>query len=130
MTQLMGVHRHACRMACYGVQGKVTKAVDVYSFAMIMIELFTGERLFKGMEAHQLMFLVRVTALCSFSMLYHHYLLAGSSRGGKAAQLPYLFFAQCFASWPASWTTYHTVVKASQPYSNTGNLDLYLDPNL
>ncbi|KAK9842451.1 hypothetical protein WJX81_000763 [Elliptochloris bilobata] len=39
-------------------QGKVTKSVDVYSFAMIMIELYTGERLFKGMEAHQLMYLV------------------------------------------------------------------------
>ena len=43
----------------------MTKAVDVYSFAMIMIELFTGERLFKGMEAHQLMFLVRIAAQCS-----------------------------------------------------------------
>lgn len=49
------------------MQGKVTKAVDVYSFAMIMIELFTGERLFKGMEAHQLMFLVRITARCLIS---------------------------------------------------------------
>ena len=29
------------------------------SFAMIMIELYTGERLFKGLEVHQLMYLAR-----------------------------------------------------------------------
>ena len=46
----------------------MTKAVDVYSFAMIMIELYTSERLFKGMEAHQLMFLVRIAANAHF---YH-----------------------------------------------------------
>ena len=34
------------------------RAHDARSFAMIMVELFTGERLFKGMEAHQVMYQV------------------------------------------------------------------------
>ena len=42
------------------------------SFAMIMIELYTGERLFKGMEAHQLMFLVRPTAQRSSALPTEH----------------------------------------------------------
>eukprot|EP00884_Botryococcus_braunii_P017569 jgi/Botrbrau1/4496/Bobra.0220s0029.1 len=38
--------------------GKMTKQVDIYSFGMIMHELYTGELVFKGMSATQVMFKV------------------------------------------------------------------------
>jgi serine/threonine protein kinase len=34
-------------------KGKMTRAADVYSFAMIMVELFTGKRLFEGLAQQQ-----------------------------------------------------------------------------
>ena len=33
--------------------GKMTRACDVYSFAMIMVELFTCRRLFEGLQQQQ-----------------------------------------------------------------------------
>ena len=33
--------------------GKMTRACDVYSFAMIMVELFTCRRLFDGLQQQQ-----------------------------------------------------------------------------
>ena len=33
--------------------GKMTKAVDVYSFAIIMLELFSGDMVFRGMSSSQ-----------------------------------------------------------------------------
>jgi serine/threonine protein kinase len=35
--------------------GKMTKQVDVYSFAIIMHELYTGEIVFRGMSATQVL---------------------------------------------------------------------------
>jgi len=34
-------------------KGKMTRAADVYSFAMIMVELFTCKRLFEGLAQQQ-----------------------------------------------------------------------------
>ena len=34
-------------------EGKLTKAADVYSFAMIMWEMFSGTALFRGMNSSQ-----------------------------------------------------------------------------
>ncbi len=34
-------------------KGKMTKAVDVYSFAIIMLELFMGDLAFRGMSSSQ-----------------------------------------------------------------------------
>lgn len=34
-------------------QGKLTKAADVYSFAMIMWEMYSGTALFRGMNSSQ-----------------------------------------------------------------------------
>ena len=34
-------------------EGRVTRASDVYSFAMIMLELITGERVFDGFTSSQ-----------------------------------------------------------------------------
>ncbi|BDA40615.1 probable LIM domain-containing serine/threonine-protein ki at C-terminar half [Coccomyxa sp. Obi] len=39
-------------------KGKMTRAADVYSFAMIMVELFTCKRLFEGLAQQQIMFQV------------------------------------------------------------------------
>lgn len=39
--------------------GKAEAVLAPPSFAMIMIELYTGEQLFKGLEVHQLMYLAR-----------------------------------------------------------------------
>lgn len=33
--------------------GKMTKSVDVYSFAIIMLELFMGDMVFRGMSSSQ-----------------------------------------------------------------------------
>ena len=38
-------------------KGKMTRAADVYSFAMIMVELFTCKRLFEGLAQQQVPFL-------------------------------------------------------------------------
>ncbi len=35
------------------MEGKMTKAADVYSFAMLMHELLTGQQLFEGMRQSQ-----------------------------------------------------------------------------
>jgi serine/threonine protein kinase len=35
------------------MEGRMTKAADVYSFAMIMWELLTGRKLFEGMRQSQ-----------------------------------------------------------------------------
>ena len=35
------------------LEGKMTKAADVYGFAMMAWELFTGEQLFKGLRQSQ-----------------------------------------------------------------------------
>ncbi len=34
-------------------KGKMTRSADVYSFAMIMVELFTCKRLFEGLAQQQ-----------------------------------------------------------------------------
>lgn len=34
-------------------RGKMTRAADVYSFAMIMVELYTCKRLFEGLAQQQ-----------------------------------------------------------------------------
>lgn len=34
-------------------KGKMTRAADVYSFAMIMVELYTCKRLFEGLAQQQ-----------------------------------------------------------------------------
>ncbi len=34
-------------------QGKLTKAADVYSFAMMMWEMYSGTALFRGMSSSQ-----------------------------------------------------------------------------
>ena len=34
-------------------EGKLTKAADVYSFAMIMWEMYSGTALFRGMNSSQ-----------------------------------------------------------------------------
>ena len=34
-------------------EGKLTKAADVYSFAMIMWEIYSGTALFRGMNSSQ-----------------------------------------------------------------------------
>jgi serine/threonine protein kinase len=34
-------------------QGKLTKAADVYSFAMMMWEIYTGTALFRGLNSSQ-----------------------------------------------------------------------------
>jgi serine/threonine protein kinase len=34
-------------------KGKMTRAADVYSFSMIMVELFTCKRLFEGLAQQQ-----------------------------------------------------------------------------
>ncbi|CAL5225265.1 g8059 [Coccomyxa viridis] len=39
-------------------KGKMTRAADVYSFAMIMVELFTCKRLFEGLAQQQIMYQV------------------------------------------------------------------------
>ena len=36
-------------------KGKMTRAADVYSFAMIMVELFTCKRLFEGLAQQQVL---------------------------------------------------------------------------
>jgi len=33
--------------------GRMTKAVDVYSFAIIMVELFAGDMVYRGMSSSQ-----------------------------------------------------------------------------
>ena len=33
--------------------GRVTRATDIYSFAMIMMELYTGRQLFEGLRSQQ-----------------------------------------------------------------------------
>ncbi len=38
-------------------KGKMTRAADVYSFAMIMVELFTCKRLFEGLAQQQVLLL-------------------------------------------------------------------------
>ena len=38
------------------MEGKMTKAADVYSFAMLMHELLTGQQLFEGMRQSQVSF--------------------------------------------------------------------------
>lgn len=43
--------------------GSLSMAADVYSFAMIMLELWTGETIYKEFPAHQ----VRGKALISFN---------------------------------------------------------------
>ena len=45
------------------MEGKMTKAADVYSFAMLMHELLTGQQLFEGMRQSQ----VRAVTLASIS---------------------------------------------------------------
>ena len=35
------------------LEGKMTKAADVYGFAMLALELFTGDQLFKGLRQSQ-----------------------------------------------------------------------------
>lgn len=35
------------------LEGKMTKAADVYGFAMLAWELFTGDQLFKGLRQSQ-----------------------------------------------------------------------------
>ena len=45
------------------MEGKMTKAADVYSFAMLMHELLTGQQLFEGMRQSQ------VRAVISASIL-------------------------------------------------------------
>ena len=37
-------------------EGKLTKAADVYSFAMIMWEMYSGTALFRGMSSSQVGF--------------------------------------------------------------------------
>ena len=37
-------------------EGKLTKAADVYSFAMIMWEMYSGTALFRGMNSSQVGF--------------------------------------------------------------------------
>lgn len=39
-------------------KGKMTRAADVYSFAMIMVELFTCKRLFEGLAQQQVILFV------------------------------------------------------------------------
>ncbi|KAK9916935.1 hypothetical protein WJX75_008980 [Coccomyxa subellipsoidea] len=39
-------------------KGKMTRAADVYSFSMIMVELFTCKRLFEGLAQQQIMYQV------------------------------------------------------------------------
>ena len=34
-------------------KGRVSKAADVYSFAMLMLELWTGEIIYRGIMYHQ-----------------------------------------------------------------------------
>jgi len=55
-------------------KGKMTRAADVYSFAMIMVELFTCKRLFEGLAQQQVILFVlsilessNITFLKSFS---------------------------------------------------------------
>lgn len=57
--------------------GELAEAVlALPSFAMIMIELYTGERLFKGLEVHQLMYLARPHPFASsasfFRVIFQH----------------------------------------------------------
>lgn len=49
---------HACRYmpAELLMEGKMTKAADVYSFAMLMFELLTGNQLFESMRQSQVSF--------------------------------------------------------------------------
>lgn len=35
------------------MEGKMTRAADVYSFAMLMFELLSGQQLFEGMRQSQ-----------------------------------------------------------------------------
>ena len=49
------------------MEGKMTKAADVYSFAMLMHELLTGQQLFEGMRQSQVS-LVQLLTLCVSSL--------------------------------------------------------------
>ena len=54
MTQVVYGAGTAAYMAPELLQkGKMTRAADVYSFAMIMVELFTCKRLFEGLAQQQ-----------------------------------------------------------------------------
>ena len=46
----------------------MTKAADVYSFAMLMHELLTGQQLFEGMRQSQVIPRVSAEALDQFSL--------------------------------------------------------------
>ena len=48
-------------------EGRVTRASDVYSFAMVMLELITGERVFDGFTSSQVRALFK-TLLTSIGM--------------------------------------------------------------
>ena len=38
------------------MEGRMTKAADVYSFGMLMWELYTGKKLFDGLRQSQVLF--------------------------------------------------------------------------
>ena len=44
--------------------GRVTRATDIYSFAMIMMELYTGRQLFEGLRSQQVAGPVSFFGLC------------------------------------------------------------------
>ena len=58
-TSMLGVHcEGGCRLCRYMpaellLEGKMTKAADVYGFSMLAWELFSGDQLFRGLRQSQ-----------------------------------------------------------------------------